>query len=513
VGATVITDTLALIVLAVIAGGEGGSSGPMGNVILLAGLGGLAVYCFVVLRVIGRWFFAGMGQDRTLRFAFLVAAFLSAAVVAEVAGIEGIVGAFFAGIALNRMAPNGGPLMERVEFFGSALFIPAFLVSVGLLIDPKVLASLRTWQLAGVFTLALVLGKGSAALLIGRIRHFSFAQVQLVFSLSLAQAAATLAATTVGSQVGLFGQDVVNAVVVVIVVSLFASSIVAGRAAPLVAPPSREGRPLGAAVLTAVADPESAARLLPLVAGLAHAAGGNVIPVHVLAEGDGQRTLDEARANAKTIDEAIRRAGVETEPCLRVAGSVRQGIRNEVSELDASLLVLGRHRQLRAQDFLFGGTSEELVAASPIPTLIAEMSQTRPTRVVLPVRDRDLSAERIKDTALAAEVASLLARSGLELVVALRDASVPPIGLGLPREARLVEMLPTSRTRWVAEHARPGDIVILPGGGSGIVFGTDAARIAAMSGVSVAVVVRPYHPSGTLTSNQSTMLVGRTGAA
>ena len=191
----------------------------------------LALYCAFVLTFLTRWFFGGLGQDRTLRFVFVLAAFLSASFVAELGGIEGIVGAFFAGLALNRLVPNGGPLMDRVEFFGGALFIPAFLVSVGLLIDPTVLADPRTWQLAIVFAISLVLGKGGAALAIGRIRRFTRPQVEVTFSLSLSQAAATLAATTVGASVGLFGDDVVNAVVVVIVFSLFTSSVLATRAA------------------------------------------------------------------------------------------------------------------------------------------------------------------------------------------------------------------------------------------------------------------------------------------
>ena len=293
VGATVITDTLALLVLAVVASGATGEGGLGSNLALLVGLGVLAVYCAFVLTFLTRWFFAGLGQDRALRFIFVLAAFLSASFVAELGGIEGIVGAFFAGLALNRLVPNGGPLMDRVEFFGGALFIPAFLVSVGLLIDPTVLADPRTWQLAIVFAVSLVLGKGGAALAIGRIRRFSRRQVEVVFSLSLSQAAATLAATTVGASVGLFGDDVVNAVVVVIVFSLFTSSVLATRAAARIAPPARDGRPLGAAIVAAIEDGATALRLAPVLARIAQRDGGIVVPAHVIADGE-DRPLDAA---------------------------------------------------------------------------------------------------------------------------------------------------------------------------------------------------------------------------
>ena len=76
------------------------------------------------------------GGDRAVRYVIAVAAFLAAAVVAETFGIEGIVGAFFAGLAMNRLVPNEGPLMNRIDFFGAAVFVPVFLVSVGLLLDP-----------------------------------------------------------------------------------------------------------------------------------------------------------------------------------------------------------------------------------------------------------------------------------------------------------------------------------------------------------------------------------------
>ena len=98
----------------------------------------------------------------------MLAALLSAGVVAEVVGIEGIVGAFFCGLALNRLVPNEGEFMERIEFFGSALLIPMFLVSIGTVIDPEVLVDPGTLGLAGVFVVACIGGKLIAALRAGR---------------------------------------------------------------------------------------------------------------------------------------------------------------------------------------------------------------------------------------------------------------------------------------------------------------------------------------------------------
>ena len=508
VGATVITDTLALLVLAVIAGAQTGFGSP---IFLFVGLGVLAAWCWIGLTFLGRWFFSSLGQDRVLRFVFMLAAFLSAAAVAEIGGIEGIVGAFFAGLALNRLVPNGGPLMERIEFFGAALFIPTFLVSVGFLVNPRVLVNPSTWLLAGAFIFSVTVGKGGAALLIGRLRRFSGPQTQLVFSLSYAQAAATLAATTVGAEIGLFGQDVVNAVVIVIVVSLFVSSVMATRSAPRIAPAAGETRSLGAEVITAIADPGQAALLVPLASRIARTDGGNLVPIHVIADADNEVQIAEARDTAHGIDEVVRKAGFETEPSLRVAVSIRQGIRNEIAERDASLLVLGHVGRVRPADYLFGSMSEEIVSGASVPAVIVMLDEEPVRRVLLPIRNRDLSGNGLAQSRIAVEVAGFLERSGLKLVVATRDGG-RPADLPLPEDAE-VESLTGNRGGWAAEHARPGDLVLLPGGSSGLVFDAEASRMAAAPGVSVAVAVSPYHPSAIPAGPEiGTLVVGRPGA-
>jgi Kef-type K+ transport system membrane component KefB/nucleotide-binding universal stress UspA family protein len=513
VGATVITDTLALLVLAVIAGSATGEATLTSQLLLLVGLGVTVAWCFVGLRFVTTWFFAGLGQDRTLRFIFIVAAFLSAALVAELGGIEGIVGAFFAGLALNRLVPNGGPLMDRVEFFGSSLFIPAFLVSVGLLIDPAVLIDPRTWVLAGAFTLALVVGKATAAIAIGRMSHFTGDQVALVLSLSLSQAAATLAATAVGAAVGLFDEAVVNAVVLVIVASLLVSSLLAERAASRIAPPVRDVRPIGSAIVAAIEDAETAARLAPLFARIARRDGGTLMPVHVVADEGIEADVDAGRAVSRTIDDQVRRSGVEADPSLRIAASVRQGLRNEIRTHDGSLLVVARHGAIRPQDFLFGGMSEEIAGASPVPVVVAEMDEAPVARVLVPLREADLHGAHHAETRLALELASRLEASGLDLVIGLPDPDRVDPNVSLPADAARIP-LSGGRTRWIVANAKPGDLVLIPAGATGPVFGLDAARIASLPGVSAAVVAGPLR-GGTLSGpgNVSGAIVGRTSAA
>jgi Kef-type K+ transport system membrane component KefB len=225
VGATVGCDTMALVVLAAVAGSASGdASGAELLFQIVIGLVILVSVCMVVLPRAGRLVFATLGTEPAVRYTFAVASFLGAGVLAEMVGIEHIVGAFFAGLALNRLVPNEGPLMHRVEFFGSTVFIPVFLVSVGLIMDPQVMIEPQTLALAGLFCLACLGGKAVAALAAKPVLGFTWPQAGVLFVLTAPQAAATLAATMVGFDLGLFGTRVVNAVLVVILVSVVLAS-------------------------------------------------------------------------------------------------------------------------------------------------------------------------------------------------------------------------------------------------------------------------------------------------
>src|SRR5207342_1931720 len=137
-------------------------------------LGILATWSLVGLPRLARWFFGRVGTDRSYRFVFGIGAFLIGGVMAEMAGIDAIVGAFFAGLGLNRAVPEESPLMDRLQFMGATLFVPIFLVSVGVLLDPKVMVDPRTLGVALVFTLAVLGGKSLAAVVAGRAFHFSW---------------------------------------------------------------------------------------------------------------------------------------------------------------------------------------------------------------------------------------------------------------------------------------------------------------------------------------------------
>lgn len=206
VGGTMITDTLALLVLAVIAGMQVGEINQefwirLGVSVIVFGL-----VVMLVFPIIGRWFFKRF-DDNISQYIFVLAMVFLGCTLAELAGIEAIIGAFLAGLALNRLIPHTSPLMNRIEFVGNALFIPFFLIGVGMLIDYK--AFIKDWntlQVAGIMTACAIIGKYIPAWITQKIFGYSRDERRLIFGLSNAQAAATLAAVLVGFNI-IIGYD------------------------------------------------------------------------------------------------------------------------------------------------------------------------------------------------------------------------------------------------------------------------------------------------------------------
>jgi Kef-type K+ transport system membrane component KefB len=231
-GGTVITDTLALFVLALVAGSVESDHRPAAIVLDLAlGLLALAAYCVVVLPRLARWTFAYVGEGRTPRFLFLLAALTSAALIAHLVGLEGIIGAFFAGLALNRLVPSGGELMESIEFVGAVLLVPFFLLSTGMLLDPGQFTNADVLVIAGASLAVVVVGKAAASYVSGRLSGLDESEIRLVVGLTVPQAAATLAAVTIGVDVGIFDEELLSAALVVVLVTVVVGGVVTRGAA------------------------------------------------------------------------------------------------------------------------------------------------------------------------------------------------------------------------------------------------------------------------------------------
>lgn len=478
VGGTVITDTLALFVLAVVVGAHEGGSGPALVGSLVGGLALLAAVALVVLPRAMRWFFRGPGQDRGLRFVSVLCAFSACAVIAHVVGLEGIVGAFFAGLALNRLVPNRSGLMERLEFFGSSLLIPFFLVSTGMLIDPAAFTDGHTLALAAASLAVVGGGKLAAAWLGGRAAGLTRAQIGMVFSLSVAQAAATLATVIIGFQAGIFGDDLVNSTLVVVLVSLVAATVGASRAAPRIpAEAGDEHGKLGTAVLVPVTDGSTPGRLR-LAARLAAADGGVVLPLAIVAEGTDPGALAQARGRLAEAEGVVRGLASESRGVLRIDDSIPAAALHAASEHDASLVVAGLESTLGAWDSLFGTGRVALLEGARTPVLVVAPGAEEPARVVLGVGPHDLDPGRAGELALAVRVATRLAHAlDVELTVVSHAAGASrPVLLELER-APVVEYTGTL-VAGLEPIVRPTDLVVVPARLARAALSADALRLA-----------------------------------
>lgn len=232
VGGTILTDTVVLILLAVIIGKSNGSLNMAFGIRLVISLAVLFFLVFKIFPLIAKWFFKKLESEKHSHYIFVLAVLFLSAFLAEIAGIEPIIGAFTAGLALNKLIPHSSALMNRIEFIGNSLFIPFFLISVGMLVDLSIIFQGYTALIvAGLLTVTALFGKWIAAFFTQLILRYSSAERQLIFGLSSSHAAATLAIILVGYQAGILDENVLNGTIILILITCIVSSIVTEKAA------------------------------------------------------------------------------------------------------------------------------------------------------------------------------------------------------------------------------------------------------------------------------------------
>jgi Kef-type K+ transport system membrane component KefB len=236
VGGTIITDTAVLLILAVIAASAQGNLNQEFWIRLTLSFLVFAFFILFGYPFIGRWFFKRIKDDQTTHFIFVLALVFLAAFLAQLAGVEGIIGAFLAGLALNQLIPHTSPLMNRVEFTGNAIFIPFFLISVGMVVDLRVLLKgPDALYIAGTLTLMALLTKWLAAFFTQKIFRYSANQRQLIFGLSTSHAAATIAVILIGYNMKIIDENVLNGTIILILVTCMTGSFVTANAGKRIA--------------------------------------------------------------------------------------------------------------------------------------------------------------------------------------------------------------------------------------------------------------------------------------
>lgn len=232
VGGTILTDTAVLIILAVIVGNAHGNLNQEFWIRLCVSLAIFCAFMFLVVPRIAKWFFSKLESEKHSQYIFVLSVVFFAAFLAEAAGIEAIIGAFVAGLALNKLVPHSSALMNRIEFIGNSLFIPFFLISVGMIVDTSVIVNGPTALIvAGTLSVVALFGKWIAAFFTQLIFNYSGAQRQLIFGLSSSHAAATLAVILVGYKAKILDENILNGTIILILVTCIVASFATEKAA------------------------------------------------------------------------------------------------------------------------------------------------------------------------------------------------------------------------------------------------------------------------------------------
>jgi Kef-type K+ transport system membrane component KefB len=369
VGGTIVTDTLALLVLAVIVASTRGSIDEMFWYRLGVSLALYVAAILVGLPLLARWFFRKVGRDGVAEFVFVLATVFGCAALSHLAGSEPIVGAFLAGLALNRLIPHHSTLMNRIQFTGEAVFVPFFLLSVGMLLDLRVFAGgPRAWAVAAAMVVTVHVTKWLAAEAT-RLLGYSRDQARLVFGLSVPQAAATLAATIVGHDIGLFDDAVVNGAILMILTSCVIAPLVVehhGRRLALVEEQeSAEADTAGQRIVVALSRRSATAPLLELAMLIRDRAQHQPVYPLVVIEDKGKTSASNGVARAeKVLDGAVAQlaaADVAARPVARLDFSLAAGILRARRELLGTDVIVGLSERTTAPEFFFGSMLKKLL--------------------------------------------------------------------------------------------------------------------------------------------------------
>ena len=384
VGGTAVTDTLTLLVLAVVGGlfkGESGGLFWLWLVVKVIFLGALIMYSFPR---IGRWFFRRY-DDNVMQFIFVLAMVFLGAGLMEFVGMEGILGAFLAGLVLNRFIPHVSPLMNHLEFVGNALFIPYFLIGVGMLIDIHVIFGQGdALKVAAVMIVVALVGKWIASWLTQKIYKMAPIERELMFGLSNAQAAATLAAVLVGYNIilpngeRLLNEDVLNGTVLLILVTCVVSSFITERAARKIAMCEahlEEERTVEAErILIPVANPDTIEYLMNLSLLIRDTKQkDNLLALNVINDNNtseglelrGKRYLEKAAMITASADVPLRQI-------TRYDLNIASGIIHTAKEYEVTDVIIGLHRKVNIVDSFFGMLAENLLKGLHREVMIAK---------------------------------------------------------------------------------------------------------------------------------------------
>lgn len=387
VGASMLSLLIALVVTAALVGSMSGDTGTLFWVMFFVKF---VVWCIAMtwlIRHMTRWFLRRY-SDSVMQYIFVLAVMFISAATCELIGLEGILGAFVSGLVLNRFIPNISPLMNRIEFIGNAIFIPYFLIGVGMLINAELLLEGgNTILVVACICIFGTLGKAIAAFLTSFFFHRSVHEGNLMFGMTSAHAAGAIALVMVGVNLKiapgqhLLGDEALNAVVIMILFTCIISTVVTDYASRTIVlreksqrkMPEDDGKADDEKILIPVKYPETCDTLLNMAMLMRNEKlSRGLIALNVVYDDldatynqqEGQRLLEQIEKKAAAAD-------VQVQTQVRLATNIANGIKHAFKEYDASEIILGQHihdnstRRFWGQfaQSLFNGLNRQIIIA------------------------------------------------------------------------------------------------------------------------------------------------------
>ncbi len=414
IGATIFTDIGALLVLAICVSIQGGD---FTLYFLALQLGALAIYAASVLfgfDWLGKEYFKRTGEDEGNQFLFVLVTLFIASVGAQIINVDKIVGAFLAGLAINDVVGNN-PVKEKIVFLGSVLFIPFFFVDMGLLLDiPLFIDSLSsTLNLTLTVIFGLIISKFIAAFLTKITYKYTFEEMMVMWSLSLPQVAATLAAALVGVQVGLLTEELFNAVIVLMLITSILGPLITEKYA-LKLPQVQEKlensnlspwwekngenyqeKHQQFTILVPIYNPSTAEYLLEMGALLVRHEKGVIVPSSIVAPRHPHMdnpqmilALQQSRFLLQEAEKICSEFNIQVSTNLRIADDPASGIIRTAREQDASLIIMGWSDNLGIQAMLFGNVIDRVLWAAHCPVAVMRLVHEPKDihRILIPIK-------------------------------------------------------------------------------------------------------------------------------
>ena len=386
VGGTILTDTAVLIILAVILGNSRGNLNQEFWIKLGASLIIFSAVMFLIIPRIAKWFFRKLESEKHSHYIFVLSIVFFAAFLAEVAGVESIIGAFVAGLALNKLIPTSSALMNRIEFIGNSLFIPFFLISVGMLVDISVILRGPTALIvAGTLSIVALFGKWLAAFFTQLVFKFTSAQRQVIFGLSSAHAAATLAVILVGYKAGILDENILNGTIILILITCIVASFATEKAVKKIKIETEDdsetldnsNRSNNEHILMPIAKVDNIEKLLEFSIFIKNKKSSNPVSILSVVSNNEEAEVNILKARRK-LEEFVKQASA-SETLVNIITTIdhnaASGISRIAREVMADIIILGWPRRSSLLDKFIGEKLENVLNKTDKTTMVCSLEK------------------------------------------------------------------------------------------------------------------------------------------